>query len=523
MQPLTSFYSLLSDAEIELLHEKTVSLLGNPGIKIENRAMLEALKKKGAEVDFENEIARIPKNYIEEVIMIAAKEEKDKIKNLSLKEGNLQKTRNKDNISSIEHDYDNQLTFSWHTPFKNQAPQIKASFGGGAPLYYDHILKKNRYAKKSDFLRLINLAEGLPEVATVGNAVHYIKEDDYKDVAPKMVAIKGASMVAKYSSKPGCTSIIDRRQLPYLMEIGRIVKGSASEYMKNPVFVNIHDTETPLRLTRPEAAIIEDMVKNNLSIFILPMPLIGISSPVYPISGAIIGAAEILGVWAATKALNPECPVEARCVSGILNPATGAANFATPQTVLVDLAVAQLFRKKYGVPCGTGIGNIDSPIPGALSIFERTFKAIASALAGEPSFPVGIIGGAVVFSMEQVILDLDIAQYQYKYVSGIGGGQFEESLDLIREKGISGLFIDTEHTASNFRQNFTFTRAIKNIKGTGVEEATKQDPVELAYTKCMDILSQVKPYQIEDDKLEAIDKVVEAATKELTSIKGALV
>jgi len=183
------------------------------------------------------------------------------------------------------------LTFSWHTPFKNRTPDVQASFGGGAPLYYDHKLKQNRYATASDVLRMIKLAEGLEEVLTVGNAVHYLKEDNGGDIAPKMVAIKGAAMVATHSSKPGCTTIIDRRQLPYLMEMGRIVKGSASEFLKNPILVNIHDTEPPLRLTRPEAAIIEDMVKNGISIFILPMPLIGISSPVYPISASIIGAA----------------------------------------------------------------------------------------------------------------------------------------------------------------------------------------------------------------------------------------
>ena len=414
------------------------------------------------------------------------------------------------------------LTFSWHTPFKNRTPQVQASFGGGAPLYYDHTLKQNRYASASDVLRLIKLAEGLAEVVTVGNAVHYLKEEDGSDVAPKMVSIKGAAMVAAHSSKPGCTTIIDRRQLPYLMEMGRIVKGSARQYIKNPILVNIHDTEPPLRLTRPEAGIIEDMVKNGISIFILPMPLIGISSPIYPISASITGVAEILGVWAAVKALREDNPVEARCVCGVLNPATGAANFSTPEAVLADLAVAQVFRQKYGIPCGTGIGLIDAPFPGPLSIYERTFKATVSSLAGEPSFPVGIIGGAVVFSMEQVILDLDIAVYQKNLVKGIDADHFSQSLELIRQKGTGGLFINTEHTAKNFKDCLTFTRAIKNIKNTNVAEALKSDPVELAHSKCLEILQTVKPYHIEEDKARAIDNVVKAAAKELSSISGAM-
>ena len=520
MKPIKDFFKVLSDSEVEMLHENVISLLEDPGMRIENKSMLEALHKKGANVDFANEIVKIPRKYSEEVIKIAGIEEKDRtLKALKeqaiLMRGQLRYLK--------ETRYGNMLTFSWHTPFKNRTPDVQASFGGGAPLYYDHSRKQNRYATASDFMRRIKLAEGLDEVVTVGNAVHYLKEDDGSDVAPKMVAIKGAAMVATHSSKPGCTTIIDRRQLPYLMEMGRIVKGSASEFLKNPILVNIHDTEPPLRLTRPEAAIIEDMVKNGISIFILPMPLIGISSPVYPITASIIGAAEILGVWAAVKALNENNPVEARCVCGVLNPATGAANFSTPETVLADLAVAQLFRQKYGVPCGTGIGLIDAPFPGPLSIYERTFKATVSSLAGEPSFPVGIIGGAVVFSMEQAILDLDIAAYQKNLIRGIGGEQFNQSLELIRQKGIGGLFIDTDHTVQNFRGCLTFTRAIKNIKNTNVAEALKSDPVELAHNKCLEILETAEPYNIEDDKARAIDNVVKAAAKELSSIRGAMV
>jgi trimethylamine---corrinoid protein Co-methyltransferase len=509
-----NFFKLLTDSQIEKLHENTLSLLNNPGMKIENEQMLKALQKKGALVDFAAEIVRFPSKMIEEVIEIAAKEEKTRTSATAVKSGY---------FSVKETDYPNMLTFSWHTPFRNRNPKVQASFGGGAPMYYDHKTAQNRYATRDDVLRMVKLAEGLPEILTVGNAVHYLKENDGTDVSPKMVAIKGAEAVARFSSKPGCTTIIDKRQLPYLMEIGRIVKGSAQEYIKNPIFVNIHDTETPLRLTRPEAAIIEEMVKHKISIFILPMPLIGISSPVYPIAAAVIGAAEILGVWAAAKALGEDCPVEARCVAGALNPETGSAKFTSPEIVITDLAVAQLFRQKYGIPCGTGVGLIDAPVPGAMSIYERTFKLSASAFSGEPSFPVGIIGGAVVFSMEQAILDLDIAANQQNLLKEIGENQFEESLELIREKGIGGLFIDTTHTAKNFREYLTIPKVLKSFKNTNVSEALRHDPVQLAHQKCLDILESVKPFEINEDKSKAIDKVVEAAAKELASIKGAMV
>ena len=220
MRPFTGFLKILNDNEIEKLHENAVNLLEDPGMKIENRAMLEALQKAGAQVDLKSETAKIPKKLIEEVISIAAKEEEERF--------------SQKNAGDSETAINNKLTFSWHSPFRNRTPKIEASFGGGAPLFYDHENGINRYATREDFLNMIKLAEAIPEVSTCGNAIHYIREDDGSDVPPKMVAIKGASLVAKYSSKPGCTSIIDKRQLPYLMEMGRIIKGSARRVYKKP-------------------------------------------------------------------------------------------------------------------------------------------------------------------------------------------------------------------------------------------------------------------------------------------------
>jgi trimethylamine---corrinoid protein Co-methyltransferase len=506
MRPLAGFLRALNDDELDQLHDSVMALLEEPGMRIENAQILEALRKKGARIDSSAETAHFPRALLEETIAIARAEEQARVA-----------------VDPSGVDAPGQLGFSWHTPFACRTPPVMTSIGGGAPMYYDHEKKANRYATGDDFLRTVHFAEGIPEVVTVGNAVHYLREPDGSEVPPKMVAIKGAAAVALHSSKPGCTSIIDVRQLPYLMEMGRIVKGSAEAYLRNPIFVNIHDTESPLRVTRPEASIILEMARQKLPIFILPMPMAGITTPVFPIASAIVGAAEILGVWAAAKAVRDDCPVQARCVSGVLNAATGAACFSTPEATLIDLAVAQLFRERYGSRCGTGVGLIDAPAPGPLSIFERTFKATATNLAGEPVFPVGIIGGAVVFSIEQVIIDLDIAAYARQLCQGIGGTQLAQSLALIREKGIGGLYLDTEHTALNFRESLVMPSVMTRLKSTDVSNARAHDPVDAAHARCSDILSRTPMFTVDDARRRAIDAVVGRAARELSSIQGALV
>jgi trimethylamine:corrinoid methyltransferase-like protein len=254
-----------------------------------------------------------------------------------------------------------------------------------------------------------------------------------------------------------------------------------------------------------------EMAKRGLSIFILPMPLAGIAGPVYPIANAIIGAAEILGVWTMAKAIREDVPVEAAVVSGALNPRTGGVCFSGPETLLQDLPVAQLFRERYGLRCSTGPGFIDAPVPGPLSIYERTLKNVCTALAGEPMFNAGILGGGVVFSPEQLMIDLDIASAQYALCRGAGGDRFEESLELIRERGIGGLFIDTDHTAKAFRDCLWIPELLHRFKGTDAEHALAYDPVDAAYERWQDILQHSEPYEIDDQRARAIDRVVDRA------------
>jgi trimethylamine--corrinoid protein Co-methyltransferase len=504
MKPLYQFLRVLSDEELDKLHDSALRLLENPGMKVENEDALKTLKAKGASVDFKKEVVHFPQELVEETIEIARREERERFSK-----------------GHTTVDAPNALTMSWHTPFHERTPEVKVSLGGGCPQYYDHEKKETRIARGNDFLSLVHLAEGIPEIVSVGNAVHYLKESDGTMVAPKMVAIKGAATVAKHSSKPGCTAIIDCRQLDYLMEIGIIVKSSAEEYIKRPIFVNIHDTEAPLRITRPEAAIMVEMARRKLSIFILPMPLTGIAGPIYPIANSIIGAAEILGVWTMTKVIRDDTPVEAAVISGALNPKTGAACFSGPETILQDLAIAQLFREKYGTRCSTGPGIIDAPVPGPLSIYERTLKSLCASLAGEPLFNAGILGAGVVFSPEQLLIDIDIAYAQNAFCQGIGGNHFEDSLDLIREKGIGGLFIDTDHTAKHFRECLWIPKIFERLKSTDVQNALKHDPVEMAYNRWREIIDETELYSIDEDRQREIDRVVEKASKALSSIDGA--
>ncbi len=501
MKPIYQYGRIMSEEELEKMDAAVLDILENPGMKLENEGLLKALEKKGAKVDFITQVVQFPRKMIEETIAIAAKEDAERMK--------------KNNNSPV--DAETTLAFNWHTPFATDITQPPTySFGAGCPLFYNHETKTADDATAQNFLDMCHLADGIPEVATMGNPVHYIRDFDGSKVPPKMISIKGAALVAKHSSKPGSTALMYAEQLDYLIEIGQVIQGGWEEYRLRPLFININDTMTPLRLSVHEGAIINRLAEKKLPVSILPMPLLGMASPITPVGSAIVGAAEILGVWCAAKAVSPEVPVEGICCSGTMEPTSGSAMFSGPETIMIDIICAQLFRRKYNVRCGTALGIIDSPAPGTASAYERCFKTTIAAAFGEFNYPVGILSGGTIVSPEQVMLDLDMGKGMYRFFQGSGGDkELDEVVDLVREVSIGGTYFAHEHTAMNLRDQIVFFDCFPRTKSTNPADIVKNDPVERAHERYKKILTKTPLYEIEEEKRREIDKIVRKAEENM--------
>ena len=65
---------VLSDNEIEQVHERTLSLLATTGVRVDTERGRKILKKAGADVDNETDIVRFPRSLIEQCLDLAPKD-----------------------------------------------------------------------------------------------------------------------------------------------------------------------------------------------------------------------------------------------------------------------------------------------------------------------------------------------------------------------------------------------------------------------------------------------------------------
>jgi len=64
LKPVHQYAEVMSQDELERLHEGVLSLLEDPGMQFQNRGLLNALEKAGAQVDYATEIARLPRKLV---------------------------------------------------------------------------------------------------------------------------------------------------------------------------------------------------------------------------------------------------------------------------------------------------------------------------------------------------------------------------------------------------------------------------------------------------------------------------
>jgi trimethylamine:corrinoid methyltransferase-like protein len=161
------------------------------------------------------------------------------------------------------------------------------------------------------------------------------------------------------------------------------------------------------------------------------------------------------------------------------------------------------------------VGLIDAPAPGPAAVFERTLKSTVAAMCGESTYVVGILAGGVIFSPEQMMLDLDIGAGHHQFLNVFDGDDLSTAVPLIRERGIRGFFMDTEHTAQNFRKRIWRPKTFERQKTK--DPKTMADPVKKAYERWTQIVAKTEPYHLPEENMREIDKILARAEQEILS------
>ena len=478
--------TLFADDELQRLHETSLDILADPGMRIMAPSLLRALQRHGATVDWTKEGVQFPRSLVERTIAETQQE---------IQAGRKQRILNGVVCSKSE----------W---------PVKAKFSGACIEYYDWQAKQPRQPTRHDLIELVRLGQALPEVAQVGNPVMYLNEDDGTPVEPHLQRLKTAALIAQYTTKPGPTEVWNTRELEYLMEIGIVVCGSREQYLANPCFITAKETIAPLILDKDAGEVLLALAQERLPATIIPMPITGASTPVSLAANIAIGNAEILGTMTALRAACPYAVVGGGVISGILDMASGQAEFAAPEAILQDVGLAELHERRYGFDFGIG-GYTDAKYPGVQAVPEKLARFWMIARTGRVNFPVGLVNCGKGFSAEQALLDLEVARYVQEASKGISVTPESLCLDLIRAVGTGGSFLAERHTLANMRKAIWYPLLMDRTISLSPESDREQDMLEKASARKKEVLAKAD-YEIGRDGAREIERILAQATRALS-------
>ena len=484
MNGLFKITNSIDKSKFEKIHDHSLKVIEQTGMRFFSDIILTSLEKKGAKIDWSKNIACIPSKLVDKMLFELKEEIKKGRKQIILNGGVTTKTDGK----------------------------IACKMGAPSLTIYDWDNQIKRDATEADSMNAIRVGQAVPEISMVGLAV-FAKEVDGKVADPVFRPILDAMLLAKNTSKVGNSEVNSEKQLKYLIEMGTVVRGSFEEYNKNPCFITAKESISPLTLDKNACEVLVALAKSGLPANIIPMPIIGASTPVSVIGSMILVNAEILATMTAIRAVVPDANVAGGSIASVMDMATGEIKFNTIDAIKFDAAMSQLHDEMYGLDYGYGIYTGDSRFLGPEVVHEWLMKILCSAFLKKFDYTVGQYNQGTTYSPELALIEIDVVKSLHLLLEDIVNDDLGLVLDTINKVGPGGSFLAEEHTLQNFKkvwrseilQEIVDRKNDKKIKGM----------FDLAGEKYKDMLKNTEHYRLPDDKEKEIDILVSKAYKDI--------
>ena len=242
------------------------------------------------------------------------------------------------------------------------------------------------------------------------------------------------------------------------------------------------------------------------------MPLMGGTAPGNKISSVVLGNCEVLATLTLLQTISPGTPVIYAPVLAVMNPRTGFYSGGAIENAILSSAAIEMGRY-YGLPVeGTG-GGTDQFIPGIQAGYEQALTAMMPTLSW-PDLMVGpgLLGGSMILSFEQLLIDIEIFRMNRQAHRGIPTGESQWLDEVIERVGPAGNFLGERSTRDGIRSGaWLINRLGVHEPIRAWEEAGRPRVEDEAKEKVASILATHKPLPMDEDIQRELDKICERA------------
>ncbi len=396
--------TFLDDAERDRVHEASLRILAETGVRFHGELALPLLAAAGAQVDDAAGIARIPRDLVEAALATAPH---------SFVLG----------ARNPEHDY------------ALPSPVTRYCLDGTAAFAIDFDTGERRYGTRLDTelgLRVFQAADlGVMAWAPVTAS----------DAPAGTRALHEFVGMLAASSKHGQHELHTREQVPYLVEALTIAGSDRATVRARHPWSLIYCPVAPLVHDGPMLDAYLDLGELDLPVMIMPMPVTGTTGPAGLLANVALANAEALSAIVVFQLAHPGRPVIYSSATGSMDFRTGAFLGGTPEMGIMSAALVTMGRT-YGLPATAAGCTSDAPEPGPEAVIEKLITMLPPASAGaDIVVGLGEIQGDQALVLEQILVDNELGRYVERLVEGIGEPLDPDFVEEVIGVGPGGNFL----------------------------------------------------------------------------------
>lgn len=456
-------FNVLGKEKCKKIHEASITIMDDIGLKIQGDQVLNLLYDHGAKTT-NNGLTKIPVSLVEKALKTVPKEFI-----LYSRDGEPYVQVNKDN--TIFGTHSDQLEIL--EPFSGKAHKF---------LRKDTKLMSRLadYLPNIDFVLSVGLSSDVPT--------------SYQTQATFIETVKNLRKPINFSSN-------DVQGLKDVLEIAAIVAGSKKALQERPFIFYYCEPIPPLTHPEPSTEKLRISAENKIPTIYMPYCMLGGTAPI-TFAGALAQCnADVLTGLVISQLVKEGTPYIYGAMPSIMDMHTTVGSYGAPEFALLVAASSELAHM-YGLPFYGTAGTSDAKFIDEQSIAEVTMFCFAALLSrSNLVHDVGVLDHCINVSPEMVVLANEIIEMLKHFVQGVNVNNEELALDVIKDVGPGGHFLATEHTAGKFKSIWypqLFSRKMRNEDYSEVREKIR--------TKIHSVIEHHQVPSLDSEILNELDK-----------------
>ena len=475
----------LSSDEIESIHQASLRVLAELGMKVTDTEARKIYAEGGARVDNPEEMVYLDPEMVEEVIK-------------TIPAQFIQKARNPNKSVTLG---GNHITFS----------------GVAGPAFVSDLDRGRRpgtYAELCDYKKLFQIYDIIHYALGGFEPLDLPESSRHLDILLSEIL---------YTDKCLYASLLGSNRARDALNMACIVFGIEYDDLPEHIVISGNiNTNSPRLIDGPMAGGLIELARAGQPVIVTPFTLAGAMAPVTVIGAITQQNAEALAGIVLTQLVRPGTPAVYGGFTSNVDMRTGSPAFGTPEQTKASLITGQLCRR-YQIPFRSSNTNASTSVD-AQSAYESEMS-LWGAVMGHANMIIhgaGWLEGGLVASFEKLIIDVEMMQMMAEFVEPLVVNEETLAIEAMREVQPGGHYFGTSHTMERYDSAFYSPVVSDWTNFENWKEAGGLDAAQRANAIWKQAINDYEQPPLDPAVLEELEEYVERRKRELIGADAVL-